>query len=175
MVPDISARRSGKTTPKIWTSNTISVRILESGQGRYQKLRSCCLVQSSGFWIGAGGSRCIVKLGGRSTKTPANINNFSGLSWEQVGVDFVYASPFSWTNSDTHKQSSKKSQENAGTVPGQSHQNFVDHRFQKPLDAWNYHFKLFRGLQLQLSAVLWINSHYSYSFLVFLAQCISRK
>ena len=47
--------------------------------------------------------------------------------------------------------------------------------FSKSLHAWNYYFRIFRGLQLQLSGVFRINSHYGYSFLVFLAKCSYRK
>ena len=36
-------------------------------------------------------------------------------------------------------------------------------------------FELFRGLQLQLSGVFRMNLHYSYSFVVYLAECSYRK
>ena len=40
----------------------------------------------------------------------------------------------------------------------------------KSLHAWNCYFRIIFGLQLQLSGVFGINEHYSYSFLVFLAE-----
>ena len=65
-------------------------------------------------------------------KIPININNFSGLSQERVGVKFVYVLPVSWGNWEKHKQNSEdisgKGRESPGqsrTILKQSRENFV--------------------------------------------------
>ena len=68
----------------------------------------CRLLQGSGLGVGDS-----------VVKKPINMNNFSGLSREWVGVKFVYVLFLG----ETRKHISKfprKFQENAGTVPGQS-------------------------------------------------------
>ena len=44
----------------------------------------------------------------RGRGKPINMNNFSGLSPEWVGVNFVYVLPFSWGKRETHKQNSQE-------------------------------------------------------------------
>ena len=73
------------------------------------------------------------------------------------------------------------------TGMGHGHRGFKTAAIYKTLAFAIYHplqnhytheiiiFELFRGLQLQLSGVFRINLHYSYSFLVFLAECSYRK
>ena len=51
----------------------------------------------------------------------------------------------------------------------------VYHPFQNHYTHEIIVFELFRGLQLQLSGVFRIKKHYSYSFLMFLAECSYRK
>ena len=51
-------------------------------------------------------------------KKTININNFSGLAQEWVGVKSVDVLPFSWENGKHINKISRKSQANAGTVPG---------------------------------------------------------
>ena len=52
-------------------------------------------------------------------KETININNFSGLSRERVGVKFVYVLPFSWGRRETQK----KILGNLRKMPGQSRDN----------------------------------------------------
>ena len=61
-------------------------------------------------------------LGGQKT---INISNFGGLCRKQVGVKFVYVLAFSNGKKGTHEPNPSKSQENAGTVPGQSCEYFM--------------------------------------------------
>ena len=53
---------------------------------------------------------------------PININNFSGLFREWVGVKFVYVLPFSGKKRETHKHNSQelsgKGRKSPWTVPG---------------------------------------------------------
>ena len=56
-------------------------------------------------------------------KKPININNFSGLSREWLGVKFVYVLPFPGEKGKHINKIPRKSQENSGTVPEQSWDN----------------------------------------------------
>ena len=59
----------------------------------------------------------------RGRKRPVKLNNFSGMSEKWVGVKFVYVLPFLGQKGKHINKNSRKSQENAGTVPGQSWDN----------------------------------------------------
>ena len=57
-----------------------------------------------------------------------NINNLLGLSGERLGVKIAYVLPLKFAlgqKEETHQQNGRKSQENAGTVLGQSRDNPV--------------------------------------------------
>ena len=56
-------------------------------------------------------------------KSAINTNNFLGSSREQVGLKFAYVLLCSWGTRETQNKIARKSQENAGTVPGQSRDN----------------------------------------------------
>ena len=54
-------------------------------------------------------------FGGQET---ININNFSGLSRDRVGVKFVHVLPFAWGKGEHINKFPRKSQASAGTVLG---------------------------------------------------------
>ena len=60
------------------------------------------------------------------TRKTININNFSGLSRERVGVKVVYVLPFSWTKREKSQEISGKCQDSPGIILGQSSEIFVD-------------------------------------------------
>ena len=70
-------------------------------------------------------TRRVIRKLFRGQQKPININDFGGLSQKWVGVKLFMCFPFSWEKRERINKILRESQEKAGTVPGQSRENFV--------------------------------------------------